>query len=157
MHATLGALLVALGFGILAVALIEATAGFPFHLPRTWYLHRSLWLFFGVSMIVAGGLLQRPSPEHVRPWQAAAPGRRFTKLVVYTREGCHLCDDALDVLGRYIEYLPEIESVDIAASPELEKRFGLEIPVVEIDGQVRFKGHVSELLLQRLIDGATVV
>ena len=46
-----------------------------------------------------------------------------------------------------------IEEIDIAGAPELEEQFGTSIPVVEIDGIVRFRGRVSELLLRRLIEG----
>jgi hypothetical protein len=43
--------------------------------------------------------------------------------------------------------------VDIEADEELAGRFGQWIPVVEIDGQVRFRGQVDEVLLQRLLVG----
>jgi predicted thioredoxin/glutaredoxin len=63
-----------------------------------------------------------------------------------------LCDDAKSVLAGYLEYLPRIEGVDIDSDPELQNRFGNSIPVVEIDGEVRFRGRVDEVLLRRLIE-----
>jgi glutaredoxin len=72
------------------------------------------------------------------------------KVVVYTRPGCHLCDAAKEVLEQY-GLSPQM--VDIEADEELAGRFGQWIPVVEIDGQVRFRGQVDEVLLQRLLVG----
>lgn len=69
-------------------------------------------------------------------------------VIVYTRPGCHLCEDACEVLQRYGL---ETTLINIETDPDLVTRYGLEIPVVEIDGQVRFRGHVDEVLLRRLL------
>jgi glutaredoxin len=70
-------------------------------------------------------------------------------VVVYTRPGCHLCDDALAVLRRF-RLSPEVVNID--ADPKLQAKFDTCVPVVEIDGKVRFRGRVSDVLLQRLLD-----
>ena len=70
------------------------------------------------------------------------------RVVLYTRRGCHLCDDAMLVL---IEHGLAVESVDIDTDPALRERFDAWVPVVEIDGRVRFKGRVEPLLLRRII------
>ena len=77
-------------------------------------------------------------------------------VVVYTRAGCHLCDDALATLLRFQEALPSIEIVDIDENPQLVRQFGESVPVVEIDGRVRFRGAIQPALLKRLIDAAEV-
>ncbi len=69
-------------------------------------------------------------------------------VVLYTRRGCHLCDEALSLLSRY-GYRPTI--VDIDESEGHLARFNECVPVVEIDGRIRFRGRVSETLLRRLI------
>ena len=69
-------------------------------------------------------------------------------VVLYTRDGCHLCDDALDVL-RDFGISPKI--VDIDDDLTLRERFDTCVPVVEIDGQVRFRGRVEPRLLRRMI------
>lgn len=69
-------------------------------------------------------------------------------IVVYTREGCHLCDDAIALLRRHGQ---EPSLVDIDADPELRERYNLCVPVVEIDGKERFRGRVNEMLLTRLL------
>ncbi len=71
-------------------------------------------------------------------------------IKLYTRKNCHLCDEAYQLLTRH-GLLPE--SIDIDANEELRKRFTDCVPVVEIDGKVRFRGIVNEVLLQRLLNG----
>ncbi len=69
-------------------------------------------------------------------------------VVLYTRAGCHLCDEALVVLERF-----GLSSrlVDIDADPQLRERYNECVPVVEIDGKERFRGRVNEVLLARLL------
>lgn len=69
------------------------------------------------------------------------------KVVLYTRVGCHLCDDAERMLIKH-GMLPE--KIDIDDDPDLSERFNTCVPVVEIDGKIRFRGHVNEVLLRRL-------
>ena len=69
-------------------------------------------------------------------------------VTLYTRKNCHLCDDALAVLQRYGI---EPTMVDIDQNRELLAEFNECVPVVEIDGQVRFRGRVNEVLLTRLL------
>jgi len=69
-------------------------------------------------------------------------------VILYTRTGCHLCDDARQTL---VEHGLEPKSVDIDTDPKLRDQFGPCIPVVEIDGKVRFRGRVDPVLLKRLL------
>lgn len=69
-------------------------------------------------------------------------------IVVYTREGCHLCDDAVALLRRHGQ---EPRLVDIDADSQLRERYNLCVPVVEIDGKERFRGRINEVLLTRLL------
>jgi len=73
----------------------------------------------------------------------------MVNVVLYTRQGCHLCEEALAVLEQH-GLRPRL--VDIDADSELRERFNECVPVVEIDGRERFRGRVNELLLQRLIN-----
>lgn len=148
-----GGLCLALGLVLLIAILVDATSGLPFNLPRGWYSGRPVWFALALVLLGAGWRLQRTPPATPRAWTPTVPGRRFQRIVLYTRDGCHLCDGAKATLAEYAVWLPPIEEIDIAGSPELEERFGTIIPVVEIDGLVRFRGRVSELLLRRLIEG----
>jgi len=62
------------------------------------------------------------------------------KVTLYTRAGCHLCDDAKHVLlaarGR-AEF--DYQEVDIDSDPELARRYNDEVPVIAIDGVEAFK------------------
>jgi glutaredoxin len=62
------------------------------------------------------------------------------KVTLYTRAGCHLCDDAKHVLaaarGR-AEF--DYEEVDIDRDAELVRRYNDEVPVIAIDGVKAFK------------------
>ena len=71
-------------------------------------------------------------------------------VILYTRRGCHLCDDALALLKRH-GLTPR--EVDIDADSELRAKYDECVPVVEIDGRVRFRGKVDERLLSRLLAG----
>jgi len=69
-------------------------------------------------------------------------------VVLYTRQECHLCDVAEQML---IEHGLRPTIVDIDADPLLRARFDTCVPVVEIDGKIRFRGRVNAVLLRRII------
>jgi len=70
-------------------------------------------------------------------------------VILYTRQGCHLCEEAFSVLARH-GLSPRL--VDIDADAELRQRYNECVPVVEIDGKERFHGRVNEVLLRRLVN-----
>ena len=84
-------------------------------------------------------------------WRRPAP--TTVEVVLYTRRGCHLCEDALAALEkerRRHGYRLTLRDVD--SDPAWKAAFDEWVPVVEIDGKVRFRGRVNEVLLQRLLD-----
>ncbi|CAA9367542.1 MAG: Glutaredoxin-like domain-containing protein PA3033 [uncultured Nocardioidaceae bacterium] len=57
------------------------------------------------------------------------------RVTLYSKPGCHLCDDARTVVARVCSELGEqYVEVDITTDPELVRRFGEEIPVTFVDG-----------------------
>ena len=70
------------------------------------------------------------------------------KVVLYTRQGCHLCDDALAVL---VEHGVAPTTVDVDQDAAIRERFNECVPVVEIDGKIRFRGRADAVLLRRLL------
>jgi glutaredoxin len=57
-------------------------------------------------------------------------------VTVYSRHGCHLCEDAVNILeGLKVELDFEIEIIYIDGNPELEKLYGEQVPVTQIDGE----------------------
>jgi hypothetical protein len=139
------------GVALLIVAGIERAAGLPFALPDIYYANRPFWPFIGIAVAVTGFVTLKK--ETGLQWVAAEKGQRFDAVVVYTREGCHLCDQAIDLLQQYSRYLPGTIEVDIDEDPLLQEQFGTCVPVVEVDGKIRFRGNVNEQLLRRLIEG----
>lgn len=67
---------------------------------------------------------------------------------LYTRAGCHLCEEARALLTRYGLRL---ELVDIDADEALRERFNDCVPVVFIGRKERFRGRVNEVLLKRIL------
>jgi glutaredoxin len=67
-----------------------------------------------------------------------------TEVLVYSRPGCHLCEEALKaIVAIHADgYRFELHEVDIESDELLLRRYLERIPVVEVDGEV-----VSELLL----------
>ena len=66
-------------------------------------------------------------------------------VTLYTRPGCHLCDEArAAILAMRAEAAPfEVREVDIDEDDALHARYLERIPVVEVDGEI-----VSELVLE---------
>ena len=71
------------------------------------------------------------------------------QVLLFTRPGCHLCEEAEALLLRY-GLSPH--KIDIDASPELRAKYDTCVPVVVIDGKERFRGIVNEILLKRLLN-----
>jgi hypothetical protein len=73
-------------------------------------------------------------------------------VVMYTRSGCHLCDEAWHQLETAAQHRPlHLKQINVDTDPDLAARYGLEVPVVEIDGRVRFRGRINPVLLKRLL------
>jgi glutaredoxin len=75
-------------------------------------------------------------------------------VVLYTRQGCHLCEDLEAQLeGLQRDYRFSLVKVDIDTDPELVRQHGECVPVVAINGRVRFWGRVNGVLLRRTLRG----
>jgi glutaredoxin len=68
----------------------------------------------------------------------------MTSVLVYSRPGCHLCEEALEaIVALHADgYRFELREVDIESDELLLRRYLERIPVVEVGGEV-----VSELVL----------
>ena len=73
-------------------------------------------------------------------------------VVLYSREGCCLCDDAREILLGVREHHPEafsVQDVDIDTDDRLLRTYLERIPVITIDGEEAFELFVSQDELQR--------
>jgi len=75
-------------------------------------------------------------------------------LTLYTRPGCHLCDEMKVVLQRVGTQLSfALEEVDISLNVMLTQRYGHDIPVLVVDGIEIARHRIGEAkLMQRLLD-----
>lgn len=73
-------------------------------------------------------------------------------VIVYSRPGCHLCDEAKAVLAstgcsdRFT-----LEEIDIESDEELLRKYKYDIPVVTIDGAEVFRHRVDSEKFRRLV------
>ena len=70
------------------------------------------------------------------------------KLVLVTRQGCHLCDQALAAL-RSLGHEPELADVD--ADDELHRLYDWRVPVVLLEGRVVAEGKITADQLARTV------
>ena len=74
------------------------------------------------------------------------------QLTIYSRPGCHLCDEMKAVVERVARSAAgpmTIEAIDISTDPALEARYGVEIPVLMVDGRKIAKYRITEAALAK--------
>jgi glutaredoxin len=58
------------------------------------------------------------------------------EVSIYSRSNCHLCEVALGILEGMREELKfEVKKILIDESPELEEKYGEQVPVILINGE----------------------
>jgi hypothetical protein len=73
---------------------------------------------------------------------------------LYSRPGCGLCDEAREVILAERERTAfEFSEQDVSGDDDLEREYGIRIPVVLIDGQERFEVRVDAVSLARAVRG----
>jgi glutaredoxin-like protein DUF836 len=72
---------------------------------------------------------------------------------MYSRRACHLCDEARELIlaerGRGTAF--DFVETTIDGDDELEREFGVRVPVVEIDGREEFEIAVEPVRLRLLL------
>ena len=77
----------------------------------------------------------------------------MTKITLYGKPGCHLCEDARAALERVRAGRGfELEEVDVSLDPALNRRYGERIPVLALDGEELFEFFVDEESLRERLD-----
>ena len=91
-----------------------------------------------------------------------SPADRDARVLYLTREGCHLCEDALPVVRAEADRAgTSVEVVDIDTDERLQQDWDYDVPVIIVDGKVHAKYRVDaeqlrsalrrRSLLQRLL------
>ena len=72
------------------------------------------------------------------------------RVVLYGRADCHLCDEMHAIVAQVRRDLPfDLAVVDVDDDPALAAAYGLEVPVLVIDGRKAFKYRVDAAALRR--------
>jgi glutaredoxin len=78
----------------------------------------------------------------------------MSTVTLYTRPGCHLCDDARAALERVRKHAPfALVEIDIESDDALHRAYLERIPVVELDGDEVFEHFVDEATLAARVRG----
>ena len=78
----------------------------------------------------------------------------MTEIVVYSRPGCHLCEEAIErILALHEEgYRFNLHEIDIESDELLLRRHLERIPVVEVDGKVASELVLDQAELRAMLD-----
>jgi len=80
------------------------------------------------------------------------PRRELATLTLYTGPGCSLCETVkgeLKKMGAHRRF--ELLEVDVTTDRELKKRYGLSIPVLELDGEPLLSGRIEPAELRQAL------
>jgi len=72
------------------------------------------------------------------------------RIEIYSRPGCHLCDQARAVIEEFRGKFPmELRTINVETNADLETRYGMDIPVVFMNGHEAFRHRVNPDELER--------
>lgn len=78
------------------------------------------------------------------------------EVELLSRDGCHLCEDALVELEKLsVERPLTVRVVDIDSDPSLRKRYTFRIPVVRVDGHDLCEGRITAADLRAAFAGVS--
>ncbi|MBK9715450.1 MAG: glutaredoxin family protein [Kouleothrix sp.] len=77
---------------------------------------------------------------------------RLRQVILYTRPGCHLCEDAAELLERLAQVRPlRVVEVNILGDVDLYERYKHSIPVIAIAGGPTLAAPIREDELERAL------
>jgi glutaredoxin len=80
----------------------------------------------------------------------------LTQITLYGKPGCHLCEEAREVLMSVrLERDFDLAEVDISLDPGLNREYGERIPVVVVNGEEAFEYFVDRQALEKRLDRVT--
>lgn len=69
----------------------------------------------------------------------------MTELHLYSRPGCHLCDDLAAALQPLLDAAgASLSIINIDADPVLRERYDWRVPVLALDGEIICEGRLDE-------------
>jgi thiol-disulfide isomerase/thioredoxin len=85
-------------------------------------------------------------------------GGEAVSVTVYSREHCHLCEEAietLDAAAAAVDVPVAVAEVDVDDDPELREEYGERVPYVLVDDRPAFKFRVDPDEARRRLRDAT--
>jgi hypothetical protein len=82
----------------------------------------------------------RPVSTPRRPERAREKNVSEPRLVLYSRSGCHLCDEMILALHSHLGADVPVAIVDVDSDPALESRYGERVPLL-MDGEIELCGY----------------
>ena len=82
---------------------------------------------------------------------------RPVDVKLYTRENCHLCEEAKTTIEAVVESVDRpvsIEEIDVDTDERLREEYGERVPYVVVDGWPAFKYRVDDDELRRQLQQA---
>ena len=84
-------------------------------------------------------------------------GSNVPEAILYVTTNCHLCSVARSLLVAVQRTIPfNFRTVNIDGDEELERRFALEVPVVEIEGEIVAQGQVDVDRVRAAVNAARI-
>ena len=82
-----------------------------------------------------------PSPSDQNPLE----------LIIYVREGCHLCEDMIFVLQQYQarQYF-SLNVIDVDSDSDLQSRYGVRVPVLATEENEICHYHLDHAAFEKL-------
>ena len=74
-----------------------------------------------------------------------------SRICVYTRPGCHLCELLIDELLPLIRCRLDLEVLNIDTRPDWTEKYGMRIPVVEYAGQTLCQYHLDAAAIRSVL------
>lgn len=67
-----------------------------------------------------------------------------TQVTFYTKAGCHLCEEARDMLDDIAAQTPyELTEIDIRSNPEIFEEYRYRIPVIIVNNDTLLEGRIE--------------
>jgi len=74
------------------------------------------------------------------------------RFLVYTRDGCQLCDEFIaELAGAFAGTAERFELRDVDGNEASRRRFGMKVPVLTCEGSVVCHGKLDRAVLMRMI------
>lgn len=72
---------------------------------------------------------------------------------IYSRPGCHLCEQLIEQIMRLTRDRGRLEVVDVDSREDWRQAYGTRVPVVEIDGCFVCQHELDRSALAHALDG----